>query len=51
MVCVLDGTVDISIAGKPFRVGTGEMIIMPASIPHALKASKRFKMMLIMIRS
>jgi quercetin dioxygenase-like cupin family protein len=51
MVCVLDGTVDISIAGKPFRVGTGEMVIMPASIPHALKASERFKMMLIMLRS
>jgi len=51
MVCVLDGTADISIAGKPLRVGAGEMVIMPATVPHALKAKKRFKMMLTMIRS
>lgn len=51
MVCVLDGTADISIAGKPFRVGTGQMVIMPANIPHALKATEPFKMMLTMIRS
>ena len=51
MVCVLDGTADISIAGKPLRIGAGEMVIMPATVPHALKAKKRFKMMLTMIRS
>ncbi len=51
MVCVLDGTAEVSIAGKPFQVRTGEMIILPANIPHALKATERFKMLLIMIRS
>jgi quercetin dioxygenase-like cupin family protein len=32
-------------------VGAGEVILMPANQPHALKALQRFKMMLIMIRS
>lgn len=51
MVCVLDGAVEISIAGKPITVRQGEMIIMPAHEPHALKGIERFKMMLTMIRS
>lgn len=51
IACVLDGTADISIAGKSLRVGAGQMVIMPANIPHALKAEERFKMMLTMIRS
>ena len=33
MVCVLDGTADLSIAGKPLQVGAGQMVIMPATIP------------------
>ena len=37
-------------SGKPYHVKAGEMIIMPAHEPHALKAIKRFKMLLIMIR-
>jgi quercetin dioxygenase-like cupin family protein len=51
LVCVLEGEAEISIAGKPHRVAAGEMIIMPANKPHALKAVSRFKMMLVMIRS
>lgn len=51
MVIVLDGEVEIRISGKPHHVGKGEMIIMPANQPHALSAIKRFKMLLIMIRS
>jgi quercetin dioxygenase-like cupin family protein len=51
MVCVLDGEVQITISGKPFDLKQGEMIIMPANEPHALKAVKKFKMMLIMIKS
>ncbi len=48
---VLDGEAEITIAGKPHLVRTGETILMPAQQPHALKADKRFKMLLIMIRS
>jgi quercetin dioxygenase-like cupin family protein len=51
MVCVLDGVVEITIAGNPVTVKQGEMLIMPANKPHALKAVKRFKMMLTMIKS
>jgi quercetin dioxygenase-like cupin family protein len=48
---VLDGEAEIWISGKSNRVQAGEMIIMPANQPHALKAATRFKMMLVMIRS
>jgi quercetin dioxygenase-like cupin family protein len=48
---ILDGNANIYIAGKLFNLKAGEMIIMPANKPHALKAVKRFKMVLIMIRS
>ncbi len=51
MVLVLEGEVEIRISGKPHRLGTGELIIMPAQQPHALSAIKPFKMMLIMIRT
>lgn len=51
LVDVLDGEVEITISGKPYRVGPGEMLIMPANQPHALKAVSRFKMMLVMIKS
>ena len=47
----LDGEAEITIAGQPFHLNTGEMIIMPANQPHAVKALKNFKMMLTMIRS
>ncbi len=50
LVYVLDGEAEISISGKPLRVKAGEMTIMPANRPHALKAVKRFKMLLVMIR-
>ncbi len=51
MVHVLDGEVEITIAGKLHCVREGEMIIMPANEPHALKATSKFKMVLTMIKS
>ena len=51
LVYILDGEADITIAGKTYRVGAGEMLIMPANKPHALKATQQFKMLLAMIRS
>ncbi len=48
---VLEGEAEITIAGKANQVREGELILMPANQPHALKALKRFKMMLTMIRS
>lgn len=50
LVLVIDGEADIILDGKSNITKTGEMIIMPANIPHALKAVEKFKMMLTMIR-
>jgi quercetin dioxygenase-like cupin family protein len=50
LVQVLEGEVEITIAGKSHRVIEGQLILMPADQPHALKALKRFKMILTMIR-
>ena len=51
MVCVLEGKAEVTISGNPIDLGRGEMVIMPANKPHALKALEKFKMMLIMIKS
>jgi len=51
LVHLIDGEAEITISGKPLRIKNGEMLIMPAGDPHALKAVKKFKMILIMIRS
>jgi len=51
LVYCLDGDVEVSISGNPIQLKQGEMMIMPAHQPHALKALKKFKMLLIMIRT
>ncbi|UCE20831.1 MAG: cupin domain-containing protein [Candidatus Aminicenantes bacterium] len=51
LVYCLDGEVEVTISGNPILVTEGEMVIMPAHQPHALKALHRFKMLLIMIRT
>ena len=50
MVIDLDGEAEITIGGQVNRVRPGEMVIMPADVPHALKAVTRFKMLLVMIK-
>ena len=50
-VQIFDGVADVTIDGKVQRVSSGEFIIMPANIPHSLKAVEKFKMMLVMIRA
>ncbi len=50
LVLVVDGVAEITVAGVKSEVKTGEMLQMPANAPHALKAVKQFKMMLIMIK-
>jgi len=51
LVHVLDGEVEIKISGKPFHLRIGDAIVMPANQPHAVRAVKRFKMLLTMIRA
>ena len=48
---MFDGEAEIIISGEKFLLKNGQMIIMPANEPHALKAKEKFKMMLIMIKS
>ena len=50
LVHIIDGEAEITISGKAIHMKGGEMVIMPANEPHALRALKRFKMVLIMIR-
>ncbi len=50
LVQVLEGTVRITIDQNDYILNEGEIIIMPANIPHALKAIDRFKMALTMIK-
>ncbi len=51
LVCILDGEAKVVISGKSHHLNEGEMILMPANRPHALKATEKFKMMLIMIKT
>jgi len=51
LVYLLDGEAELVISGKPLRVKAGEMVLMPANEPHALRAVKQFKMILTLIRS
>jgi len=50
-VQIFDGVAEVTINGKAQQVATGEFIIMPANVPHSLKAVEKFKMMLVMIRA
>ena len=50
VVQVLDGEAQITIEGENIKVAAGEIIIMPANIPHAVDAEEKFKMLLTMIR-
>jgi quercetin dioxygenase-like cupin family protein len=51
LVHMLDGEAEIKISGKPFLLKAGEAIIMPANEPHAVRAVRRFKMLLTMIKA
>lgn len=51
VVQILDGQAEITIGGRKVNAQTGELIIMPANIPHALHAPQKFKMLLTMIRA
>ena len=50
VVQVIDGHAQLTIDGKEVQAHAGQIIIMPAAIPHAVDAKERFKMLLTMIR-
>jgi quercetin dioxygenase-like cupin family protein len=49
-VQVLDGRARITIGGQAVELGSGEVVLMPANVPHAVQALQRFKMLLVMLR-
>jgi len=51
LVEVLDGEVELTIGGTPVAARAGETVLMPANVPHAVRAVARFKMLLTMVRS
>ena len=50
LVTILDGDCEVWVAGETFQMKTGDTIIFPAGVPHALSAITRFKMSLVMIK-
>ena len=50
LVYLIDGEAEVIIDGQPRKVGSGELIIMPANRPHAVNARERFKMLLVLIK-
>jgi len=49
-VYILDGTAKLAIGGENIYAEAGQIVIMPANVPHDVQAETRFKMLLIMIR-
>lgn len=50
VVLITEGTAEVTINGKAHQLKEGQLIVMPANIPHAVKAIEKFKMLLIMIK-
>lgn len=50
LVYNLEGEVEVIISGNKILLSKGDMVIMPANKPHSLKATKRFKMLLTMVK-
>ena len=51
LVQILDGEAELTIGGESVRATAGQIVLMPASVPHAVKAQKKFKMLLTMLKS
>ncbi len=51
LLWVLEGVAEIELAGEPTQVAAGQMIRLPAEVPHAVRARERFKLLLVMVRS
>jgi len=50
LVQVVEGRLELTIGGKAVTVAAGEMVVMPAHVPHALHAPVAAKMLLTMLR-
>ncbi len=50
MAYILDGQVEITIDKEKYLLEAGQMVVMPAGVPHALAALKPFKMLLVLVK-
>jgi quercetin dioxygenase-like cupin family protein len=51
LVFVLEGTLALTVGGRPVAATPGTVVRMPANVPHALEATTRTKMLLVMLRA
>lgn len=51
LVQVIEGTAEIVIDGNPHEVSAGQVVLMPADVPHAVNARQDFKMLLTMFKA
>ena len=51
IVQIIDGEAELGIGGDLVRAVAGQIVIMPANVPHSVKAAQRFKMLLTMLRA
>jgi quercetin dioxygenase-like cupin family protein len=51
LVQILEGEASLTIGGSAVPAAAGQLVIMPANVPHAVEATKRFKMLLTMLRA
>lgn len=51
VVQIIDGSAQLTIGGNTITACAGQIVIMPANIPHSVKAAEKFKMLLTMIRA
>lgn len=51
LVNIIDGEAEVTISGEAHQLREGDIIIMPSNEPHSLKATRKFKMLLVMIKS
>ncbi len=51
LVYIIDGEAKMTIDKEVFHAKTGDVLVMPTDIPHALYATKQFKMLLVMIKT
>jgi len=50
LVLIIDGEAEFTISEQKYNLKANELIILPANVPHSVKALKKFKMLLVMIK-
>ena len=51
LLYIIEGEAEVTVSGKPFKVEEGEALLMHANESHSVRAIKRFKMLLTMLKS